>query len=145
MLFVFESVQAADRISLYRGVHSAHVSRTKKAEQGTRKRPTNNKNEVIGVSYGPISAYTYKNSHTSSIRNYSITYEWDYVGSGLVYGYDKDALLGDTVMIDDYKSELLPAAYLIAPWYTYSNTDFSIQIKSIISLGVINTGFKVSF
>lgn len=139
------SMVSAKDLSIYYGVHTQHFNVGQRGGDFMTSEPVNNDNMVRGVSYKNVAYLTYINSHKSSIRNHALAYEFKYVGVGAVYGYDEQILSLEEVDKDNYESTLLPFGYLIIPYYTYTAKDYSAKVKSILSIGVINTGIEVSF
>jgi len=147
LLLLLPSFSIASDFELYYGLHTVHakLSEGKTPKKDFAKNPANNQNKLMGIRYNRLAASTYINSQKSDIRNYTLSYEFDYFGIGAVYGYDKKAITGSYVEDSDYKPTLLPMAYAKIPIYSIKTKDFEIGIKSIFMVNALNTGLSVKF
>lgn len=145
IILLIPTLSLAKDISVYYGGHTKHFRVVKRSRPASKKKSLHNQNNVLGLSYKDIAFTTYRNSQKSSIRNYTLTYESEYWGAGVVYGYDKAMITGEKLDKDNYKSTLLPMVYLKIPYYTFKTQKVDVQLMSILSYRVINTGLRVRF
>lgn len=147
LLLLLSNLASADDFGIYYGLHTIHakLSQGKPPKEGIGRVPTNNENKLIGISYKNLAASTYINSQNSDVRNYTLSYEFDYFGLGAVYGYDARILSNKSFDKSTYKPTILPMAYAKIPLYSFKTNNYEITLQSMFMLNALNTGLKVTF
>lgn len=147
LLLLLPNLAIADDFGIYYGLHTIHakLSQGKAPDKNYENIPTNNENKLLGIRYKNIAASTYINSQNSDIRNYTLSYEFDYFGIGAVYGYDEHVLSNASIKKETYKPTILPMAYAKIPIYSITTNNMKIGIQSIFMINALNTGLTIEF